>query len=134
MKKLQVIGNIVRDAELRESNGRKAVNFTVAVNESYKNKEGQKVETATFYSCTLWREVNQSAEVMKYLLKGTKVFVEGKPEAVLYKTKENKTAIDNKINVKELTLLSAAKDNSKEESADAPQHENAMADMEDAAF
>lgn len=105
MQKIQVIGNVVRDGVIREVNNRKAINFVVAVNESFKNKEGVKVEKATFYSCTLWRDALQPTEVTKYLTKGIKVFVEGSPSAEMYKTKENVTAIDNRINVKQLELL-----------------------------
>ncbi|OFY83652.1 MAG: hypothetical protein A3F72_15355 [Bacteroidetes bacterium RIFCSPLOWO2_12_FULL_35_15] len=107
MNKIQVIGNITRDAVIRETNGRKAINFSVAVNESYKNKEGIKVEKAVFYNCTVWKESTQSTEITKYLGKGVKVFVEGKPSAELYKTKENVSAIDLKINVSFVELLSS---------------------------
>lgn len=105
MQKIQVIGNIVRDAVIRESNGRKAINFVIAYNESYKNKEGVKVEKAIFYSCTLWRDAMQPTAVVQYLTKGVKVFVEGSPSSEMYKTKENVTAIDNRINVKQIELL-----------------------------
>lgn len=105
MRKLQVIGNIVRDAEIRETNGRKAINFTVAVNENYKNADGVKVEKAFFYSCTLWRDASKSTEVVKYLSKGIKVMVEGKPDAIMYKTKDNQTAIDHKLTVNDLEIL-----------------------------
>lgn len=109
MKKTQVIGNVVRDAQVKEINGRKVINFVVAVNSSYKDTNGQKVELADFFNCGQWKDANQSTEVAKYLLKGTKVFVEGEPSAVLYKTKENQHAVDNRINVHMLQLLSASK-------------------------
>lgn len=108
MQKIQVIGNIVRDAVVRDTNGRKAINFVVAVNKSYKDKEGVKHEKATFYSCTQWRESTQSVEVTKYLTKGIKVFVEGEPSAEMYQTKEGKQAIDNRINIGFLQLLTFA--------------------------
>lgn len=118
MQKLQVIGNIVRDAQVRESNGRKAINFVIAHNESYKNKEGVKVDKATYYSCTIWREASQPTEVTKYLTKGIKVFVEGSPSAEIYKTKDGQNGIDNRINVKQIELLTFAdkKDSTDEKS------------------
>lgn len=115
MQKIQIIGNVVRDGVIKEVNGRKAINFVVAVNESYKNKEGVKIEKATYYSCTLWRDALQPTEVAKYLTKGIKVFVEGSPSAEMYKTKENITAIDNRINVKQLELLTFLPNESKGE-------------------
>lgn len=108
MNKIMVIGNITKDAVIRENNGRKAINFAVAVNENYKNKDGQKVEKATFYSCTRWVEAMGSVEISKYLLKGKKVLVEGAPSAEMYKNKDNETAVDFRINVKYVELLSPA--------------------------
>lgn len=122
MQKLQVIGNVTKDASINNVNGRNAINFNVAVNESYKNKEGVKVEKATFYSCSIWREQGQSVEVAKYLLKGTKVFIEGKPSSEIY-VKDNVNRIDCRINVAFVELLSAAKKNDETErvSSDAGQ-------------
>ncbi len=108
MQKATVIGNIVRDAKVNEVNGRRAINFVVAVNKSYKNKEGVKVDSATFWNCTHWKESTQSVEVAKYLTKGIKVYVEGEPSAELYKKKDNSTGVDMRINVGHLTLLTFA--------------------------
>lgn len=112
MNKIQVIGNITRDAVINETNGRKAINFRIAINESFKNKDAVKVEKTTYYSCTLWRSALESTEVVKYLLKGVKVYVEGTPSAEMYKGKDNVTSIDLRINVnpfKGLELLSSVK-------------------------
>jgi single-strand DNA-binding protein len=107
MNKIQIIGNITRDAVIRDTNGRKAINFSVAVNENYKDKDGNKVEKATFYNCTMWKDGTQSTAIATYLTKGVKVFVEGKPSAELYKTKENVSAIDLRITVSNIELLSS---------------------------
>jgi single-strand DNA-binding protein len=109
MNKIQVIGNITRDAVIKETNGRKVINFSVAVNENYKDKDGNKVEKAVYYNCAIWKESSQSTEIAKYLSKGVKVFAEGKPSAEIYKTKENQSAIDFKIVVNNIELLSSVK-------------------------
>lgn len=106
MQKLQVIGNVTKDAEVKELSGRKVINFNVAVNESWKNKDGVKETKTTFYSCAIWRDADRSTELAKYLLKGIKVFVEGVPSAVIYSNNENRNVVDNRILVKELILLS----------------------------
>ena len=134
MQKIQVIGNIVRDAVIRENNGRKAINFVIAHNESYKNKEGVKVEKAFFYSCTLWRDGEQSTAVVPYLTKGIKVFVEGTPSAEMYKTKENVMAIDNRINVKQVELLSSKEKTTDENKAPVENTVTAIADGNDLPF
>jgi len=55
MKNITLIGNITRDAEIRDFSNRKAINFSVAVNESY-TSNGVKIEKSSFFNCTLWRE------------------------------------------------------------------------------
>jgi len=109
MQKIQIIGNVCKDAVLRETNGRKAINFNIAVNESYKDAQGQKHERTMFYSCTQWREANASTALTQYLLKGAKVFVEGKPDAALYKDNSNNTKIDLRINVSHIEIVAFAK-------------------------
>ncbi len=109
MQKIQIIGNITRDAVMTDVNGRKAINLSVAVNESYKDADGNKIEKASFYSCAYWRDSEAKAGILNYLKKGVMVFVEGTPSAGIYKNKENVNAIDFKIHVKEIKLLSSPK-------------------------
>lgn len=109
MQKLQIIGNLGSDAVVKDINGKKAINFSVAVSESYKNKEGVKVEKTDWYNCSRWVDAGGSAEVAKYLTKGTKVFAEGKLSAQTYVTKENKTGIDLRLSVSFLELIGGAK-------------------------
>ena len=106
MQKIQAIGNITKDATINNVGGRNAINFNLAINESYKNKDGVKVDKAVFYSCSIWKDSAQSTEIAKYLLKGKKVYLEGKPSAELYTDKEGQKKIDNRINVAFVELLS----------------------------
>ncbi len=108
MKKISIIGNCTKDAVVRTTNNRTAINFTVAVNESYKDSEGVKQERTDFFSCTIWRTAQQSTEVAKFIKKGTQVYVEGNPINTTYQTKENNTAIDQQIRVHDLKLLGSS--------------------------
>lgn len=100
---MQVIGNLTKDAEVKEVKDRKAINFAVAVNEYFKDAQGEKLEKSTFYNCTLWRESN--VKVADFLTKGTKVFIEGTPEPEMFKTKEGETKCSIKILVSNLLLM-----------------------------
>lgn len=104
-----IIGNVGKDANVTITNGKKAVNFNVGVNRSWKDKDGNKCTSTNWYSCTRWMLESESSEIAKYLLKGTKVFVEGSLQPDMYKTKENSTAIDLKLNVKVIELLDSKK-------------------------
>lgn len=103
MKKLSIIGNITADAVIRDVNSKKVINFSVAVNEKYTDKNGQKVEKATtFFKCAIWRD---NTNIAQYIRKGDKIFIEGSPEVETYQNKNGETVANIKINVREVELL-----------------------------
>lgn len=107
MKKISIIGNVTKDAEVRAfEGGRSVINFDVAVNERYKDKNGQKQERTTYVRCAMWREVTTIAQ---YITKGTKLYVEGSPDADAYVNKEGKAVGNLKINVREIEFLGGPK-------------------------
>ena len=72
MNQLTIIGNLVRDPELRTTKeGLPVCTFTVAVN----RKMGKDAEQADFFRVTAWRALGETAA--KYLSKGRKVAVVG---------------------------------------------------------
>lgn len=83
MKKLQIIGNIGRDAIIKEHNGQSFVSFSVAVNERYKDASGQKVETTDWINCT-----HYNTKLAQWLTTGKKVFVEGKMKVKVFLSKD----------------------------------------------
>jgi single-strand DNA-binding protein len=103
MNRLQVIGNLTADAEVKEANGKKAINFSLATNEKYKDANGTIVEKTYYYGCTIWRDSN--VNISEYLTKGTKVYVEGKPESEAYKDKNGDIKGAIKINVSNIELI-----------------------------
>ena len=73
----QFIGRIGRDPEIKATAGGQTVaNFSLAVDETYKDKSGQKVEKTEWISCTVWGK--QADFVANYITKGRLVHVAGK--------------------------------------------------------
>lgn len=71
-------GHLTRDPELKHvgSKGTALVKFGMAVNESYKGRDGVKKERVTFVDVTAWARM---AEVInEYLKKGDPIFVDGR--------------------------------------------------------
>ena len=101
MKKIEVIGNITKDCVIRQVGSNTVINFSLAENEKF-IKDGQKVEKVTYFNCSLWRD---KTEIAKYLLKGVKVWIEGKPEATLYENREGQKVPIMKITVRDVELL-----------------------------
>ncbi len=77
INKAFVYGNLTRDPELRSlPSGIQVATFSVATNRVWKNKEGQKQESADYHNVVVFgRQAETSAQ---YLKKGSGVFVEGR--------------------------------------------------------
>jgi single-strand DNA-binding protein len=76
MNTVMLIGNVTRDPELRYTPaGDALLNLSLAVNERWTDRQGQKQEKTHWIDLTLWREV---AEAMKDLRKGDPVLVQGR--------------------------------------------------------
>ncbi|GAB4044641.1 single-stranded DNA-binding protein [Spirosoma litoris] len=105
MQRVMLIGNVGQDATIKSGNGNEFITFSVAVNERFKNRDGIEVEQTQWYNC-LYQP--KTMAVAQYLKKGTRVYVEGKPNVTTYKNKNNETAVDFGVQVRGLELLSAA--------------------------
>ena len=72
-----LIGRLGRDPEVKRlENGAAVAKFTMATDESYKDKDGNKVEQTEWHNVVCWRTQAEMAE--RYLKKGMLIFVEGK--------------------------------------------------------
>lgn len=71
------IGNLTQDPELRRTPSGTAVStMRLAVNESFQNKSGEKVEKTIFLDVDVWDR--QAETCQQYLSKGSPVFIEGR--------------------------------------------------------
>lgn len=77
LNKVQLIGNLTRDPELRYTpNGTAVCSFGLATNRSWKTDSGEKHDEAEFHNIVAW---NKLAELCsQFLVKGRKVYVEGR--------------------------------------------------------
>lgn len=82
-----LVGNLVRDPELRYTPGGDAVaNLRIAANRVYSTREGEKKEETCFVTVVVWRK---QAEVCgEYLSKGSPVLVEGRLQSRSWETSE----------------------------------------------
>jgi single-strand DNA-binding protein len=72
-----LIGNLGKDPEIRSlEGGVKVANFSLATTETYKGKNGEKVDQTEWHNIVLWRGLAEVAE--SFLKKGNTIYVEGK--------------------------------------------------------
>lgn len=75
MNKAILIGNVTRDPEIKKINDSTVVDFGLATNKKYKNREGNQVESVEFHNVTAWGKL---AEIIAtYVKKGHKLYIEG---------------------------------------------------------
>jgi single-strand DNA-binding protein len=91
-----VTGNITHDLELVQTqSGGSILNFSVAVNENFKNKDGEKVEKTHFFNAVAF---NGTAEVIaKYFKKGKPIELHGRLQQ---DTWDDKTTGDKRSAIK----------------------------------
>ena len=94
----QFIGRIGRDPESRYTqSGQCVVSFSLAVDESYRDKAGNKVEQTEWINCVAWGK--QAEFISNYLSKGRLVHVIGKFKTEKYTDKAGVEKYATKINV-----------------------------------
>jgi single-strand DNA-binding protein len=77
VNRVLLIGNLGKDPEvITFENGVKKASFPLATSESYKNKEGNRVDQTEWHNIVMWRGLAEVAE--KYIHKGDQIFIEGK--------------------------------------------------------
>lgn len=77
LNKAQIIGNLTRDPEMRETKSGQAVcTLGVATNRRWKDSSGEYREDAEFHNVVCWGKLAELAQQL--LQKGTKVFFEGR--------------------------------------------------------
>jgi len=109
--KIMVQGVVGRNPEMRNvPSGQAVTNFSVAVNDDYKNKEGEVVKQAIWFKAVAWGKIAEIAN--QYLSKGSKVLLVGKlvvdPETLgpkIWQDKDGNSRSSFEINVGELYML-----------------------------
>ena len=77
LNKAMLIGNVVRDPEMRTTpSGQNVTSFSVATNRVWNDTNGQKQERAEFHNIVAWRRLAEISN--QYLKKGSKVYIEGR--------------------------------------------------------
>lgn len=82
MIRIEMIGNLGADAELKDNNGRKFVSFRLAHTDKWKNSQtGQDNVSTMWASCAINGDAHN---LLPYLKRGVKVFVRGSVQLNMY--------------------------------------------------
>ncbi len=102
--KVTLIGNLGNAPEIKTFDGnKKMARVAIATNETYKNKEGERVTDTSWHTLVAWGPLVSILE--KYTQKGSKVAVEGKLVNNSYFDKEGIKRYNTEVQLNNLVLL-----------------------------
>lgn len=104
LNKVQLIGNLTRDPELRYTpTGTAVCSFSIATNRSWTTDSGEKKEETDFHRIVAW---NKLAELCSQLLsKGRKVYVEGRLANRKYTAQDGQEKQITEIVIEDMLVL-----------------------------
>ena len=109
LNKVLLIGNLGRDPELRYTQSGQAVaNFTLATNESWTNRNGEREERTEWHRIVAWAKL---AEICgEHLSKGKQVYIEGRLQTREWEDKEGNKRHTTEIKADRLLMLGSRGD------------------------
>ncbi len=101
--KVQLIGHVGQDPEIKQLENGRVANFTIATNDSYTNAKGEKVEQTEWHRVSAWGKTVDIIE--QFLTKGSHVAVEGKLTHRSYDDKDGNKRYITEVIANELVFL-----------------------------
>jgi len=117
LNKVQLIGNLTRDPELRYTpQGTAVCTFGLATNRQWKTESGETRDDAEFHRIVAW---TQLAEICsKMLKKGTRVYVEGRIQSRDWTGQDGNKRTTVEIVIQDMIALDSRRDASSSDVAD----------------
>jgi single-strand DNA-binding protein len=113
LNKVQLIGNLTRDPELRYTpSGTAVCSFSIATNRNWTTDTGEKKDEVEFHRIVAW---NKLAELCsQFLVKGRKVFVEGRLQTRSWAAQDGTQKQTTEIIINDMILLDSKKSGEQE--------------------
>ena len=110
VNKVILVGRLGRDPETRYTGGGQAVaNFSVATDESYRDKNGERQKRTEWHKIVVWGKQAEIAQ--QYLKKGSLVFIEGRIQSREWQDKEGQKRTSFEIVANNFRMLGGRSDN-----------------------
>lgn len=109
INKVILVGRLGKDPEIRAFEGnRKVANFTLATNERYTDKSGNKQEITDWHNLAIWGAQAEIAE--KFLKKGMLIYIEGRLKSRSWEDKDGVKKYTTEVVVDSFKMLEGRKD------------------------
>jgi single-strand DNA-binding protein len=109
VNKVILVGRLGRDPETRYTGGGQAVaNFSVATDETYKDKNGERQKRTEWHKIVVWGKQAEIAQ--QYLKKGSLIFIEGRIQSREWQDKEGQKRTSFEIVATNFRMLGGRSD------------------------
>jgi single-strand DNA-binding protein len=109
VNKVILVGRLGRDPETRYTSGGQAVaNFSVATDESYKDRNGERQKRTEWHKIVVWGKQAEIAQ--QYLKKGSLIFIEGRIQSREWQDKEGQKRTSFEIVASSFRMLGGRAD------------------------
>jgi len=106
---VQLIGNVGQEPTITNlESGKKVARFSLATNEYYKDKEGNKQTDTNWHTVVAWGKTAEIVE--KYVVKGKEVGISGKLKTRSYTNDDNEQRYVTEVVADEILLLGSKGD------------------------
>ena len=123
LNKVMLIGNLGQDPVIRYlENNRVVCNFSIATNEYYTDRNGEKKVETEWHNIEAWDQLAKNLEqlhIKGYLKKGTQVYVEGRIRTETMKDKTGAEVQRKKIKAMNVQFLHLPKESDSEKTPQA---------------
>ena len=114
VNKVILLGNLGADPEVKYLEGDNVVaNLRLATTESYKDRNGNRVDQTEWHDLELWGGQAKIAE--QYLKKGMQIYVEGKIKSDTWQDDQGQNRKRTKIRVLSFSMLGSRQENTGQE-------------------
>lgn len=104
LNRVQLIGNLTRDPELRYTpNGTAVCSFSLATNRTWTTEAGEKKEEADFHRIVAWNKLGELCS--QFLVKGRKVYVEGRLATRTWTAQDGTSRSTTEVVIDDMILL-----------------------------
>jgi len=104
LNKAQIIGNLTRDPEVRQTpSGQTVATIGIATNRTWKDKDGNKQEKVEFHNIVVWGKLAEICQ--QYLKKGAKAYFDGRLETRTWDDPDGKKNYKTEIVAENMIML-----------------------------
>ena len=97
--KIIIVGNVGKEPQVKDFNGEKMAEFSVATTDTYKGEKN-----TIWWNCVLWGKRAEAVE--QYVGKGSQVYVEGRVRNRTYTDKQGIERVWQEVMVTDIQFLS----------------------------